>query len=282
MAVFNTRIKSFPGGGTTYSFYDNGVHLGARNRPQEDKPEKEPGDPRIIELKARKRARGEVYDLARSNVWNWFITLTLSPERVNRWDYNECAAEVMKFADLLRKSGNQYIIVPEQHKNGAWHFHGLVVGDLKLSPATNYYTGELLTDNKGRVIYNIKNYKYGLNTATAIENSEKAASYLAKYMSKEMSIPRGKKRYWASKSLKRPEVEYTDSSISDQNYLESICDFQKTIDMKFGRLSICDFREKETLNQDFIEEGFCDHEDIFSQIDPMFSWTPFEGEQLKI
>lgn len=283
MGRFNTRLKVFPDGGHTYSFYDAGVMIGEkREKPIRDE-ERPPGDPRLIELKARKRARGEVYDLARSNLWDWFITLTLSPERVNRWDYSQCAAEVIRFTDVLRKAGNQYIIVPEQHLNGAWHFHGLVIGDLKLVPATNYHTGSFLFDSQGRQIFNIKNYKFGINTATAIGHSAKAASYIAKYMIKKMDIPKGKKRYWASKSLARPSVEYMDSSVYQQDFTEDNCDFLKKIDMKYGRLSICDFREDHYDHiAEFEEVSYDDHEDIFVQIDPAFTWKPLEGEQLEI
>ena len=288
MSVYNTRIKVFPTGGYTYSFYDAGVHVGARPKREEpppwEPPEKsKPSDPYLMEMKSRKRAMNEVYDIARSNEWDWFLTLTLSPQRVDRWNYDACAAEVMLFADVLRKAGNKYIIVPEQHKNGAWHFHALVIGDLKLVPATNWYTGVPLLDKHGRQIYNIKNYKYGVNTATAIGHSAKAASYIAKYMTKKMEIPRGKKRYWASKSLMRPKIEYDDYSTSNQFSIECNCDYLKYIDMKFGRISICDFRgelEERPLFEELTDEDY--HEDIFVQLDPDFSWQPIAGEQLRV
>lgn len=283
MGRYNTRLKVYPDGGHTYSFYDFGVELGrSREDPPKDK-ERPPGDPRMIELKARKRARSEVYDIARSNQWDWFVTLTLSPQRVDRWDYVQCVSEIMRFTDLLQKAGNQYVIVPEQHKNGAWHFHGLVIGDLKLVRAVNFHSGELLFDKKGRQLFNIRNYKYGLNTATAIGHSAKAASYIAKYMAKEMKIPKGKKRYWASKSLQRPQCEYLDSSLDQQNHTEDVCDFLKVIDGKFGRISIADFREDHYDHLvEFEELGYDDHEDIFVQIAPDFTWNPLEGEQLEI
>ena len=287
MSVYNTRLKVFPDGGYTYSFYDAGVRIGARPKrevePLLETPDKTASDPRLIELKARKRAQIEVYDIARANVWDWFLTLTLSPERVDRWNYDECADEVMRFSDVLRKAGNKYIIVPEQHQNGAWHFHALVVGDLKLVPATNWHTGAFLFDKQGRQIFNIKNYKYGVNTATAIGHSEKAAHYIAKYMTKKMDIPRGKKRYWASKSLQRPVIEYDDYSLNAQEVIEANCDFLKRVDMKYGKLSICDFRADYHERELFQEVGTIDnHEDIFVQIDPSFTWEPIAGEQIQL
>lgn len=296
MGRFNTRVKTFPGGQITYSFYDAGVVVGESRPPPKLNPDHTPGSPWLHELKARKRARGEVYDIAKSNEWDWFVTLTLSPERVNRWDYEACCEELQKFTLILRRAGNQYVIVPEQHKDGAWHFHGLIIGDLKLTPATNYWTGELLVDKQGRTIYNIRNYKYGLNTATAVGHSGKAANYLAKYMLKEMKIPKGKKRYWASKDLKRPEIEYADFSIDEQDYVEDQADYSKKIDMKFGKLTLCDYRseaERYELAErfgvlpltmmvapDIIDED--DEDNIFVQLDPRFTWKPLEWEQLEI
>lgn len=288
MSVYNTRIKLFPDGGYTYSFYDAGIHVGARPKREvlqlwetHDKPA---SDPRRVELLSRKRALNEVYDIARANEWDWFLTLTLSPERVDRWNYDECAAEVMRFADVLRKAGNQYIIVPEQHQNGAWHFHALVIGEMKLVAATNWHTGALIFDKQGRQIFNVKNYKYGINTATAIGHSEKAAHYIAKYMTKKMDIPRGKKRYWASKSLQRPVIEYDDYDLASQELVERNCDYLKHVDMKYGKLAICDFRSEHHDRLDsFCEIGYIEnHEDIFVQIDPAFSWEPIAGEQIQL
>ena len=126
-------------------------------------------------------------------------------------------------------------------------------------------------------------HKYGLNTATAIEHSGKAAGYLAKYMAKDMKIPKGKKRYWASKSLQRPTCEYSDSSYYQQDLTESICDFLKVINGKFGRVSIADFREDHYDHlAEFVEIEYDDHEDVFVQLDPFFTWEPLEGEQLEI
>lgn len=303
MGRFNTRVKVFPGGQVTYSFYDSGIVVGEKREQKKNPlldllpPDGSAGaSPWLCEQKARKRARGEVYDIAKSNEWDWFVTLTLSPERVNRWDYEACCVELVKFTRLLRDRGNQYVIVPEQHENGAWHFHGLVIGDLKLIPATSYWTGELLFDKQGRQVYNIKNYKYGLNTATAVGHSGKAAHYLAKYMLKDMKIPKGKKRYWASKDLKRPEVEYTDYSVEEQDLTEDLADYSKKINMKYGKLTLCDYRSEAERNEiaerfgvlpltmaetpDIIDEN--DEDDIFVQIDPRFTWKPLEGEQLEI
>lgn len=204
----------------------------------------------------------------------------MSPERVNRMDYEACVAELMKFTDVLRKAGCQWIIVPEEHEKGGWHFHGLIKGNLKLKRATNHYTGEPMFTESGLPLYNILNYKYGYNTASPIGSPARTSTYLAKYLTKDMHIPKGKKRYWASKSLMRPEVEYDNFTISEENLVKEICPFVKTADLKYGKMTIC---EDEGLAHDPLQwtEEEVD-ESVFVQMSSKNSLKPFEGEQLRI
>ena len=86
-----------------------------------------------------------------------------------------------------------------------FHFHFLF----------NNYPEKFLTDSshrdgKGRIIYNLTNYKLGYTTATIIDSVEASQHYITKYISKDLiELSKGKKRYWVSKNLKRPiENEY--------------------------------------------------------------------------
>ena len=79
----------------------------------------------------------------------------------------------------------------------------------------NNYPEKFLTDSshrdgKGRIIYNLTNYKLGYTTATIIDSVEASQHYITKYISKDLiELSKGKKRYWVSKNLKRPiENEY--------------------------------------------------------------------------
>ena len=111
-----------------------------------------------------------------------------------------------------------YLVVPEQHKDGAFHFHGLFSG-IDYLPFT--FSGKL--DKQGRPIYNIGSYKWGFTTATKVGDSAKASSYLCKYVTKDLcAVTAGKKRYWASKNVKRPEIIELDIM---ESYLERIKQF---------------------------------------------------------
>lgn len=185
----------------------------------------------------------EIYDIAKSNKFDWFFTLTFNPDVVNSFDYGEVCKYMARFTDVLRKRGCLYVFVPELHKSGRYHFHGLVIGDVPMSEAIDPYTGQKMLDNQGRIIYNVDIYKYGFSTATKIFDSDKAASYLTKYLSKELgaAVPKGKKRYWASKSLARPEKEYYKMTDEDFGGIFTGSRFRKTIQTDFGRFDLCEY-----------------------------------------
>lgn len=144
------------------------------------------------------RARTAIFDLVASNTFDYFVTLTISPDsKLNRYDYDNCA----KYLSIwLKRHITTYILVPEKHKDGAYHFHLLA----------NIPDSQLTRFNDR--VYNIKSYKYGYSTAVKITvNSEqKVANYIKKYITKDLvkTVGTGKKRYWSTRNLKRPTKEY--------------------------------------------------------------------------
>lgn len=79
------------------------------------------------------RTKSLVRQYARCNDWDYFVTLTISPENWDRFDLKEFYKSFGKYLNNKnnrRKDGEKlvYMLIPEQHKNGAWHFHGLMKG----------------------------------------------------------------------------------------------------------------------------------------------------------
>ena len=74
------------------------------------------------------RSKQTIYELARNGVWDWFVTLTFDGSKVDRYNYAEVTKKLSTWLNNLRKKSPdlQYLFVPEQHKDGAYHFHGLV------------------------------------------------------------------------------------------------------------------------------------------------------------
>lgn len=166
---------------------------------------------------SKSRSIRAIYDIARSNCWEWFFTFTFSPERVDRYSFEDCTKKFSKWLNNQKKIAPDmmYIVVPELHKDGAYHFHGLFskVDGLGLTDS-----GKL--DSFGNPIYNIGKYKWGWTTATKIVDFRRASSYLCKYITKELcAVTKGKKRYWHSKNCRLPVIEEYLIEESEENRL---------------------------------------------------------------
>jgi hypothetical protein len=146
-----------------------------------------------------RRTKTNISDIILCTNFELFVTFTFKEDRQD-------ILKTKKKMSLWLKQQQQihgkfeYILVPEFHKDGkAIHFHGLLRG----------YKGQLKDSKKvqnGRTIYNIESYKKGFTTAVEIDNSDKVANYVKKYITKDMPLLPGKKRYWVSTGIKRPDV----------------------------------------------------------------------------
>ena len=187
------------------------------------------------------RSKRMIYDYGRSNVWEWFFTLTFARvEQFTAENYSECSEKVRMWFKNIRKRycpNLRYLIVPEQHESGEWHFHALVSNcdeltfvkavnnqkyrkdkntheillDEKGQPVPNKYFGDYLRTSypDGDFIYNIEQYKNGFSTATRIKDTRKAVSYVVKYITQDLcECTFGKRRYLPSLNLELPKISY--------------------------------------------------------------------------
>ncbi len=155
------------------------------------------------------RSKNTVYRIARSNEWDWFITLTFDRSRTDASDYDIIVDRLHIFLNNLQKrkcSGMKYLIVPELHADKThYHFHGLLAGvdNLRFS-----YSGR--DDKKsGRCIYNIPEWTWGFTTATRIGDSARASSYITKYITKDVDTHlKNKRRFYYSRTCNIAEEEH--------------------------------------------------------------------------
>lgn len=80
-------------------------------------------------FRAGKRAKDMFYGYAMSNVWSYFFTFTFSPVLVENRYLAECTNALwQKFQDKLKHFDKNVKIanVPEDHKDGAQHFHAFI------------------------------------------------------------------------------------------------------------------------------------------------------------
>jgi hypothetical protein len=187
---------------------------------------------------SRNRAKNKIYDYARSNDFEWFVTMTFNPKELDSFDYNECSKKLSKWLNNIRvryAPDLQYLFVPELHKSGRYHFHGLIsnIGDLKMVESGHY-------SSSGQMIYNIGNYNLGFTTATKILDKHRTATYIGKYITKELSGHiKGKKHYWASRNLNTPVVEcLTLNELSlmgvDREFLHNNSEYEKCLEFSIG------------------------------------------------
>ena len=120
------RVKSYPGGRCEALVCDKAIFGGsgweARQGAGQEVRAKDGGHDAA---RAVRRARAQVRDIALCTPFRWFVTLTLDPARVNRYDVREVTRHLNHWLDnQVRRKGLAYVLVPERHKDGAIHFHG--------------------------------------------------------------------------------------------------------------------------------------------------------------
>ena len=109
-----------------------------------------------------------------------------------------------------------YLVVPEQHKDGAWHFHGLLAntGKMKFSDSGK-------KDKKGKKIYNMSKWSNGFTTATAVSDVYKVSKYVGKYITKELcEMTKGKQRYFVSQNMPDPDESVFLIDDNSENFAE--------------------------------------------------------------
>lgn len=162
-------------------------------------------------LRSKRRSKQKVYDMCVLNDWDYFITLTFSKDKVkDRYDLEELKkVTLLYFKRLSKNHGIKYLLIPELHKDGALHWHGLI-RDCNSKVKIEKANSKSKTD---RDIYNIVSWQdnKGYNTAVRIDKDEesrlKISSYISKYISKADKI--FKSYYYCSQNLKKePKVIY--------------------------------------------------------------------------
>lgn len=186
-------------------------------------------------VRSVRRAKKTVRDLARSNDWAFFVTLTLSPEKVNRYDAGEVLRHLRHWlGNNVRRKGLAYVLVPEHHKDGAIHFHGLFNDALAavdsgtvslpgrkapVKARSEAHKAALLASG-GHIVYNLPGWGWGFSTAIQLYGEkDRAINYVCKYIGKEMEdgSPEkiGGRWYYSGGALRRPVVEWFDVDVRD-------------------------------------------------------------------
>lgn len=233
------------------------------------------------------RVRRTVRDLILCNKFDYFCTFTFSPQKVDRYDLKTVKQKITKlFAHYKERysSDFKYLLVPEQHKDGAWHFHGMIsgirAGDFT-TPATVWkhpYKGsdELIEvpNTKGYVDWTYYSSKLGHFNCSLVRHYDSCATYVSKYITKDMAnAPRGQQLVLASKKLNRPELVFDCDGIPmlfDASFKDDFVEMAWVSSGKTVGTYILSDEDREAALQ------------FYEDVEAVSIFVPLVGEQLKL
>lgn len=150
------------------------------------------------------RSRSKVLQLALNNKWDYFVTLTFDKEKIDRYDYHTVVKSLLKFFDNYKQRSSydfKYLVIPERHKDGAWHFHGLFA---------NVRPCDLYINEHNYLDFIPYANKFGFCSLGCIQDVERCSVYITKYICKDMfgqTIPEPRTHlYYSSRGLNVDKV----------------------------------------------------------------------------
>lgn len=210
--LHNTKIVSYPDGSSRIVvascsiFCEPGWEKISKKETRPRVKKEQPGDT----TRARRRAKARLRDLARANNLSVFVTFTLDETKINRYDVAEITKKLNIWLDnRVRRKGLCYVLVPELHKDGAVHLHGLCNDVLERVDGGH-------KTRQGRPVYNLPDWTYGFTTAVCIPPEEYArtVSYITKYVTKSVDKVGGR-WFYSGGALVQPEVSLSDMDFDD-------------------------------------------------------------------
>lgn len=163
-----------------------------------------------IERISNSRTKREIRELALSNEFEYFVTLTINSDFCNRYSEDVCFDELRKILKAYRRKNEnfRYLLIAEYHQDQAVHFHGLFKGldvaDLYINQ--NYYLSSKFFD------------KIGFNSFSKIKDYYKCCNYILKYISKQPVRSSSRRCYIASRDLNRAIIHDLDIKSFDDNF----------------------------------------------------------------
>lgn len=169
------------------------------------------------------RTKTTISDYILCNDFDHFATFTFDQKKIgskNRYSFLYCANKLSEWLRTEQQhhkrkysTGFRYLIVPEQHKDGAWHFHAIIGGYLGptpdfLSKKNSYLLTRERKQSSLRTRKFIQRYALGRNEIQPIKDKNRLSNYIKKYITKSLISLPGKKRYWCSRNLQKPRIAY--------------------------------------------------------------------------
>lgn len=160
------------------------------------------------------RAKNKIKDYVLCNDFKYFVTITCNNEYINRNDLDNLRRVITNKIRYFRKKYNvtaNYILIPEKHKKGGYHLHGVLDESFSQSIYINRngYDSLHIFDN------------IGFSSIESIKSVSKVSSYITKYVSKDFAFRGlGEHLYYCSRGLKKPlfleDIVYNNEIFNDR------------------------------------------------------------------
>lgn len=182
-------------------------------------------------LQSYSRSRSKVLQYALCNDWDYFITITVNPERFDRWKLDDIYSRLYDFFRMYRARYGpvSYLLVPERHEDGAWHFHGFIRGilDCHLSSFIPGVHPQKLI-RAGYLNFGVLADVIGYVSLSQFRDPVAAGFYITKYITKEHAHDDFYQHlYYHSQGLKtaRPVADCYTSNLALDNCLSFESDY---------------------------------------------------------
>lgn len=163
------------------------------------------GDEKERFLQSVSRARSRVFELAACNDFSFFCTLTLDADKRDRFDlsgFRKAFAQMVRNLNRGRDEKIRYLLIPEHHKDGAWHMHGLFMG---------FTASDLVKNGFGYLDWPAYSSRFGFFSCSPIRSKEGCSRYITKYVTKDFDgscRQSGEHLFFASQGLKGRQTLY--------------------------------------------------------------------------
>ena len=196
------------------------------------------------------RARSTIFEYSLCNKWTYFATLTIDKNKFNRYSLPEYKKALSQWLNNYNRNGVKvsYLLIPEFHKDGAVHMHGLL-SDIPFK--------DLCINENGYLDWIPYHEKFGFISIGRIQNDFAVAIYITKYVTKELALSIkdcNAHLFYASKGLKKAERIYkavNASLLAEPSY-------------KTDYYSVLSLNNEEFDYHDYIQAGNCVYDAIFN------------------
>lgn len=199
-------------------------HISMNRRIVAEKSDPVSSDCRLHE--SLSRTRRIFFDYAMCNQFDLFVTITFDRDKYDATNYDLVRKQLCQWLRNYKYRYDpdfRYMFVPEQHKDGSWHFHGLctvmcgLCTPLKIPKRIkSQRTISGGVDSYIRYVPNTPRYmtwpkfvrKFGWFSCSFLHDYERSVRYMTKYISKSFSdgFFKNKQLVLKSNGLKKPEL----------------------------------------------------------------------------